>query len=66
MLIIWYNTDLKKYRFGNALEYTEEVETSDDPRSFSLLMELESSRSHASKVIEQLNVMETRLSRLAV
>jgi len=65
MLVIWYNADLKKYKFGNALEYTEEVETSTDPRSFSVLMELEgSSRSLAGKVIRQLNVLENKLARL--
>ena len=63
MLVIWYNADLKEYRFGNRLEFAQEAEASTDPRSYSILMQLEgTSKSLANKVIKQLNVTESKLA----
>lgn len=63
MLVIWYNADLKEYRFGNTLEFAQEAEASSDPRSYSILMKLEgTSKSLANKVIKQLNVTESKLA----
>ena len=63
MLVIWYNADLKEYRFGNTMDYALEAEASADPGSYSILMKLDgASKSLANKVIKQLNVTESKLA----
>lgn len=57
MHLIWYNSDLKEYKFGNRSTYNQESFESKNPDAFTVLMALESGSNRlASKIIKQLNI----------
>ena len=65
MLIVWYNSESKEYKFGDTIEYHADLSTATDPRAFSILMRLEShSRSMAQRVINQLNITEKKMTQI--
>ena len=57
MQIIWYNSNSNKYEHGKEAIFNSESKNSQDPYTYTKLMELDTnSASIASKVIRQLNI----------
>ena len=57
MHLIWYNSDLKKYKFGNQTMFNEEVLESNSPDSFTVLTTMHpNSKRLADKITLQLNI----------
>ncbi|WP_420582658.1 hypothetical protein [Reichenbachiella sp.] len=61
MHFIWYNPDLNEYKYGNVAAFNLDIETANNPRAYTVLMEFDKdSKEMAYKIIEQLNIANTQ------
>ncbi|UXX80918.1 hypothetical protein N7E81_07375 [Reichenbachiella carrageenanivorans] len=61
MHFIWYNPDLREYKYGNVADFNNEIERAYNPRAYTVLMEFDKNAEHlACKIIQQLNIANTQ------
>lgn len=61
MHFIWFNPDLNEYKYGNVAAFNLEIESANNPRAYTVLMEFDKdSADMASKIIEQLNIANSQ------
>jgi len=61
MHFIWYNPELRQYKYGNVTDFNVEIDHANNPRAYTVLMEFDkNSKSLAGKIIRQLNIANTQ------
>lgn len=61
MHFIWYNPDLNEYKYGNVAAFNVEIETANNPKAYTVLMEFDKdSNGLANKITQQLNIANTQ------
>lgn len=61
MHFIWYNPDLSEYKYGNVAAFNGEIESANNPKAYTVLMEFDKdSQLLANKIIQQLNIANTQ------
>ena len=63
MHFIWFNPEVQTYKYGNQLDFNSDIESSENARAFTVLMEFDSeSNELADKIIQQLNTANAQMN----
>jgi hypothetical protein len=63
MHFIWYNPEAQTYKYGNQIDFNTDIESSDNPRAYTVLMEFDGAVNNiADKIIQQLNIANSQVN----
>lgn len=62
MQVIWYNSELKAYQYGDSQSLIHALSTSESPSSIKVVMKFNDQSSRlANKVLKQLNLVNQKM-----